>query len=119
MATTQLDANQVIKRVYDPETESLKTTASAVFPGGQIEVDINAEEDSIAISDGTNTLVVNPDGSINVNIDSTPGTIVNEFNEVLSVPSGLNQLMVLKILVHLGEDQMVIQRIQPLIGSWF
>src|SRR5574343_1987287 len=71
MATNYLDANNVIKKVYDPATESLKTTAVASFAGGEVNIDISDTTDSIKIGNGSgNYLAIEPDGSINVNVDS-------------------------------------------------
>ena len=124
MSTKYLDANNVIKKVYDPSTEALRTTAIATFAGdtvdvvisdqndsikigdgegdylainddgsinvvatGELQVEIDAADgDNIAISDGTNTVKVNPDGSLNVNVVET-ATVNNTYNEITSVPS--------------------------------
>lgn len=68
---TRLDANQVIKRVFDEPTESLRTNVQAVISDVSINVDTDATQDSIAIGDADtgDTVLVNPDGSINVNLD--------------------------------------------------
>lgn len=69
---------------------------------GTVDVVVTAQNDSIAISDGTNTLAVNPDGSLNVSGISTVtgqvtvdgGTVAvtgqNEFeyNQVSVPPTG-------------------------------
>lgn len=63
---------------------------------GPIDVNVSAANDSIKISDGTDLLAVQADGSINVNISSSAGTIDTiltglneyEFDEALSVASG-------------------------------
>lgn len=48
--------------------------------------DLSASQDNVAISDGTDTLAVNTDGSINVNVlDQIPGTEVCEYNTSTSV----------------------------------
>lgn len=51
--------------------------------------DLSASQDNVAISDGTNQLIVNADGSINVvyNPASSPVTPVNTFNDATSVPT--------------------------------
>lgn len=50
---------------------------------------LSASQDNVAISDGTDTLAINPNGSINVNIlDASPGTPINEYNTVASVAGG-------------------------------
>lgn len=66
MSTKYLDANNVIKKVYDPSTEALRTTAIATFAGDTVEVVISDENDSIRIGDGEGDyLAINDDGSIN------------------------------------------------------
>ena len=73
---------------HDPSTESLRTSTVVTFPGGDVDVEISASDgDNIAISDGTNTLIVNPDGSINVKFQEP--SVINEFNEINSVSSGV------------------------------
>jgi hypothetical protein len=51
---------------------------------GPIDVVVNASTDSIRISDGTDTLAVNPDGSINV-VSSPTGNNSYLFDEVTGV----------------------------------
>lgn len=52
-------------------------------------VSLNASDDSVAISDGVNTLDINPNGSINVVITASGLTTHNVFNEVDNVISGI------------------------------
>lgn len=87
MSTDKLGADNVLRRVYDPGTETLKVNAIATIEPGIVEISLSAADDSIAIGDGTNTLVVNPDGSINTNavftnteIKITDGTDLLEIN---------------------------------------
>lgn len=59
----------VLQRVYDETNEALRTTATAVI-SGTINVELDAADgDNVAISDGVNTLAINPDGSINTNLN--------------------------------------------------
>lgn len=60
--TSNLSSQNVIRDVHDPVAQALRTTATV--DGIEIEIDA-ADGDSIAISDGTDTMVVNPNGSIN------------------------------------------------------
>lgn len=79
---TLLDSNQVIQAVYDEGLNRLRVDIGAnISLGGDLEVSIDAADgDNIAISDGTDTLQINPDGSINVvfapgnSIEITDGT---------------------------------------------
>lgn len=70
---TKLDSDQVIRRVYDEPNNKLRVDAEVTAVIGVVEVIIDAASgDNIAIADpsGTNFLLPNPDGSINVNIGS-------------------------------------------------
>lgn len=95
---TKLDSEQVIKGSYDEANQRLRVDAQVsatisdvaikdsdgnewnINPDGSgdvnivnpIQIEISAADgDNIAISDGTNTLVVNPDGSINTQFSGT------------------------------------------------
>ncbi len=97
--TTQLDANQVIKRVYDEDTGSLKVVGL-----DPIVSRLAADTDSISIGDATatNFLTVNPDGSINITDNGTPlavtdgGTplLVSDGGTPLTVTDGGTPLVV-------------------------
>ena len=87
---SKLDASQVLQHAFDDSTSRLRVDTEAVIIDGAIEVALSADSDSIAIGDGSNTLTVNPDGSINVN---TPSDLTLEnlnyyYNQISSVPSG-------------------------------
>lgn len=68
MSTNYLNTDNIFRKVYDPATESLRSTAVASFVAGTVDVHIDQTTDSIKIGDGVNILQVNPDGSINTNI---------------------------------------------------
>lgn len=121
MSTKYLNSDNILKKVYDPSTEGLRTTAVASFVGGSVDIsisdvtdsikigdgsgvflDINpdgsinanieinaADGDNVAISDGTNSLVINPDGTINIKIVDTFGILKSYYNEVTSVVAGI------------------------------
>lgn len=59
------DAEQVLRYAFDDATGRLRVDAVAVIGPGGISA---ADGDNIAISDGTDTMAVNPDGSINTAI---------------------------------------------------
>lgn len=68
-----LNQENIIKKVFDETTDSLRTTAILTVPPGGINVNLSAAGgDNVAISDGTDTLLINPDGSLNVN----PGNLI-------------------------------------------
>lgn len=69
--STKLDANQVIKAVYDETNQRLRT--DSVVSGDIIisDININQEDDSIRLGDGTNLVTATTDGSrtgLDVNI---------------------------------------------------
>ena len=87
---TLLDQQQVIQAVYDEALNRLRVDIGAnITLGGDLEVAIDAADgDNIAISDGTNTMVVNPNGSIDVNIISGGGgTITVNLDAFTKVPA--------------------------------
>lgn len=60
----------------------------AVSIAGPVDVIVDAAQDSIKISDGTDILAVNPDGSINtVTTISSGFALQNTYGEATSVPS--------------------------------
>ncbi len=77
MSTTALDGDHVLRQVYDPASESLKTLITANISGAQ-EVIISDLDDSIKIGNGAGVyMAVNPDGSINTSGSSTVTGDVN------------------------------------------
>lgn len=88
-----LSQTQILQNVYDNQTSRLRTDAA--FSGNidaEINVELDAANDSVAIGDGTNTVTITPVGpkkaldvylandSFNVTVD----------NEVVAIPSGLS-----------------------------
>lgn len=70
MSTKYLNSDNILKKVYDPSTETLRTTAVASFVGGSVDISISDLTDSIKIGDGSGVyLNINPDGSINANVE--------------------------------------------------
>lgn len=90
--TSKLDANQVIRKAYDDDTNRLRVDAQVSATISEMDVIIDAAGgDNIAITDptGTNYLLPNPDGSLSVVISDSGLTTKNIFNEVSSVASGV------------------------------
>lgn len=90
---TGLDADQVIKQVFDEENDRLRVhTEIATTIAGEAEVAITADDDSIKIGNTSSGpfLNINPDGSINVNVITGSGTATyrNIYTEASSVVSG-------------------------------
>lgn len=128
-AYTKLDFSQVLRQSFDETTDRLRVDATVTATIGSIVLDaatsdiaiedrisgyqlkinsdgsidvnciISAANDSIRISDGTDTLAINTDGSINANITGSvsissgdvnvieTGTVATVYNEVLSIAS--------------------------------
>lgn len=61
-------ASEVLSKVYDSENDTLRTsTTSVTIDNISLDVQLDATDgDSVRISDGTDTMLVNADGSINV-----------------------------------------------------
>ena len=109
---SQLDATQVLKKSYDNDAEALKVVQVN-------DLVISAPGDNIAISDGTNTLVINPDGSLNVAGVSPPisGAIVlTKFNSVPLIASGASTTIV-SYTVPAGKKA-IIQKIYMSGENW-
>lgn len=86
-----LDLNKIFQQVYDEENDRLRTDSSAtIVTPPAIEVAISATNDNIAISDGNDTLAINSDGSINVNItDSGSITIDADIRDLTHVSDSI------------------------------
>lgn len=55
----------------------------------QLDVDdLNATDDNVAISDGTDTLAINSDGSINVKVSDTSGTETLDYDSATAIAAG-------------------------------
>lgn len=85
------DGNQVLRAVMDDANNRLRVDA-VISPSGH-DLEINYQDDSIAIGDpnSNNILAINPDGSINANVTVSPaasGSSINIYNEVSGVAIG-------------------------------
>lgn len=63
-----LDQNQIIQRAFDEDKDRLRVDSEITFIADDVVLKLNAIDDSVSIGDktGTNYLLINPDGSINV-----------------------------------------------------
>lgn len=89
---SKLDANQVLRNTYNDETNELRVAASVTTSVADLDISIDAEAgDNIAITDpsGTNYLLPNADGSLNVVVTDSGLTTKNFFSEVDNVASGI------------------------------
>lgn len=67
---TRLDGNQVLQQAFDEAQDRIRVDASVSATIGDITIDgTGPNPSSIQITDGTDTLLINPDGSINANIE--------------------------------------------------
>lgn len=78
MATELLDANQVIKKVYDPPTESLNVNATVVAQDITLVVDINQADDSILVYGKDATAVNRP-----INVDTDGSVFTKTLNNII------------------------------------
>ena len=84
---TKLDSEQVLKRSYDETKNRIRVDADVTATVGVVDVVIDAASgDNIAISDGTNTMLINPDGSINANVD----VILSHIDDSVRLGNGTN-----------------------------
>ena len=96
MSKNHSSPGQVLQNCYDEPNKALRTTATAVI-AGNIDVEVDAADgDNVAISDGVNTLGIEPDGSINVNISNLEIDIeVNAADgDSVAISDGVNNLAV-------------------------
>ena len=65
--TSNLSQENILRDIHDAATQTIRTSATAVIAPG-LEVSIDAADDNIAIrnTNNNNELLINPDGSINV-----------------------------------------------------
>jgi hypothetical protein len=93
---SKLDADQVLRRAYDEPNNRLRVDAQVTATIGTINVVIDAASgDNIKISDGVDTLDINPDGSINVkttiNHTTSSTRLGDGTNLITSTAAGLKQ----------------------------
>lgn len=89
---SRLDANQVLRNSYDDDKDALRVLAEISATIGDIDISIDAQAgDNIAIADptGTNYILPNPDGSLNVVITDSGLTTKNLFNEITGIAAGV------------------------------
>lgn len=93
---SRLDGNQVLQGSFDESTGRLRTDSLATVVNADIDVSLDASEDNVAIADPDGDfLAINPDGSINVVVDTAGATkeLLSEYSEVLGVVSGITTLI--------------------------
>jgi hypothetical protein len=91
---SKLDGNQVLQHAFDTEKQRLRTDSVATVVNADIDIQLDASVDNVAIADGDgDQLAVNPDGSINVNVVSTGQQLYSYFTEVDNVATGVTTLL--------------------------
>jgi hypothetical protein len=93
---SNLDQTQIFQRAFNEDTDRIRVdaeiTASIISPPG-LEVSISAVDDNIAIrnSNNNNELLINADGSINVNasVSIAPNSSIN-LNQILGTSTAVN-----------------------------
>jgi hypothetical protein len=109
---TRLDANQVIKRVYDDDTESLRTLATVAVADITFDVNLDSDSDSVTIGNPNNgnTLNVLGDGSINVNVQD-PGSefeVKSTYNQITGLANGVTQI----VLSYIAQPNQKLQKVE-------
>lgn len=93
---SKLDGNQVLQHAFNDQTQRLRTDAEATIVNADVDVSLVSTEDSVAIGDQDgNLLNINPDGSINV-IVNTAGTgrsLASKYTEVTGIANGVTTLI--------------------------
>lgn len=102
---SNLDGEHVLRHSYDDDTQRLRVDiGSEINLDGSLEVNLDAENDSVSISDGENDLEINPDGSINVNVSGQASEeVVSLFDEILLVPTN-TELEIVSYTVPVGKS---------------
>lgn len=106
---SRLDANQVLQGSFDEAAGRLRTDSLATIVNADIDVSLDATEDNVAIAspDG-DFLEINSDGSINVNIVTSPLILNSYYTEVLGITMGLTTL----IGAYTASTDVYLQKIQ-------
>ncbi len=92
---SRLDAGQGLQGAFDEATGRLRTDSVATIQNADIDVALDAAEDSVSIGDSDgHELDINSDGSINVVLSTTGGGVLkSRYYEVSGVVSGITTLV--------------------------
>lgn len=71
---------QIQKSVWNEESNRLRVDAEITATIGELTVDLDHTEDSVAIGDGTNIVNVSPEGALDVNIKGSP--VLFDYNSI-------------------------------------
>lgn len=105
-----LNQENIIKKVFDETTDSLRVNAKI----GGVDVNLSAAAgDNVAISDGVDTLVINPDGSINVNAGNI---IISHLDDSIRLGDGTNLVTTSTVGAKQGLDVNIVN-VPPQAGN--
>jgi len=96
-----LDANQVIKSVYDVDNNRLRTDAVLSASIGSIEVVIDHANDSIKIGDGTNLVDVTASNELKV----SDSNVQNELIDINTKLTGISTPTITNISIPLANTE--------------
>lgn len=93
---TNLDFPQVLRGSFEETTGRLRVDSNATIVNADIDVALDASEDSVAIKDANgDELQINPDGSINVVVNNGTGKVLeNHYGEVTNIVNGVTTLII-------------------------
>lgn len=96
LANKKYSPGQIAISVWDEAENRIRVDAEVTAVIGELQVDLDAADDSVAIGDGTNLLDVNSDGSINVT--STEATDIS-YAEVNGIASNVLTTIISEVLL--------------------
>ncbi len=107
-----LNQENIIKKVFDETSDSLRVTAKI----GGVDVNLSAAAgDNVAISDGVDTLVINPDGSINANL--VGNLVISHTDDSIRLGDGTDLVSVSKR--NLGENGLDVNALNRVFSKPF
>ena len=88
---SQLDAGQTAQYAFNEETGKYRVEAEITAQIGEVTIESSAADgDNIAISDGVNTLEINPDGSLNATITNAIDVDISHTTDSIKLGDGTN-----------------------------
>lgn len=97
LPTSDLSAENVLRDVHDPVTQTLRTSATAIIAPG-LDVDINHTDDSVRLGNGVDFITsttIGPDVGLDVNIiNDVPIEISASDGDNIAISDGVDQLAI-------------------------
>ncbi len=75
---------QIFKSVWDETENRIRVDAEVTAVIGELAVDLDQSDDSVAIGDGTNLVSINPDGALSVEING-PDIVSNYDSDTVAI----------------------------------